>query len=47
MKYRFLSLCAALILAACAVSPTGRHQLRLVSDAEMSLLGVTAFQQLK
>jgi len=47
MKHRFLPLCALVILAACAVSPTGRHQLRLVSDTEMSQMGVTAFQQLK
>src|SRR3546814_17403202 len=35
------------VLTACAVSPTGRHQLRLVSDSEMSQMGVTAFQQMK
>lgn len=34
-------------LTACAVSPTGRHQLRLVSDSEMSQMGATAFQDLK
>lgn len=38
---------AAVLLAACATSPTGRHQLRLVSDSEMSQMGVTAFQQMK
>jgi predicted Zn-dependent protease len=35
------------MLVACATSPTGRRQLRLVSDIEMSQMGVTAFQQLK
>ncbi|NGY05555.1 M48 family metallopeptidase [Solimonas terrae] len=47
MNRRLLTSCAALLLSACAVSPTGRHQLRLVSDSEVSQMGVTAFQQLK
>ncbi len=34
-------------LAACATSPTGRTQLKLVSDAEMNQMGITAFQELK
>ncbi len=34
-------------LAACATSPTGRTQLRLVSDAEMTQMGITAFQEEK
>jgi predicted Zn-dependent protease len=43
-------LCVAVVgavAAACATSPTGRRQLRLVSDSEMSQMGVTAFQDLK
>lgn len=35
------------LAVACATSPTGRRQLRLVSDAEMDQMGITAFQQLK
>lgn len=38
---------AAAVAVACATSPTGRRQLRLVSDTEMSQMGVTAFQKLK
>ncbi|HSW15002.1 MAG TPA: M48 family metallopeptidase [Solimonas sp.] len=38
---------AAALITACATSPTGRTQLRLVSDAEMDQMGVTAFQQMK
>ncbi|MES0873134.1 M48 family metallopeptidase [Sinimarinibacterium thermocellulolyticum] len=40
------SVVAALIVA-CATSPTGRRQLRLVSDAEMAQMGAAAFQELK
>lgn len=35
------------LLVACVTSPTGRTQLKLVSDAEMSQMGATAFQELK
>lgn len=35
------------LAVACATSPTGRRQLKLVSDAEMTQMGATAFQQLK
>lgn len=37
----------AALVAACTTSPTGRTQLKLVSDAEMAQMGATAFQQLK
>ncbi len=47
MKSWILPVCVTLILVACATSPTGRRQLRLVSDTEMSQMGVTAFQDLK
>ncbi len=43
-------LCLAVVgavVTACATSPTGRRQLRLVSDNEMAQMGVTAFQDLK
>lgn len=36
-----------LALAACATSPLGRSQLKLVSDAEMAQMGVAAFADLK
>ncbi|MDD3764328.1 MAG: M48 family metallopeptidase [Nevskiales bacterium] len=35
------------LISACATSPTGRRQLRLVSDAEMSQMGIAAFQSMK
>ncbi|WP_370306154.1 M48 family metallopeptidase [Sinimarinibacterium flocculans] len=37
----------AAMIAACATSPTGRRQLRLVSDTEMAQMGAAAFQELK
>lgn len=42
-----VSLIAALSLAACATSPTGRSQLIAVSDAQMDQLGASAFEQMK
>lgn len=42
-----IALIVALTAAACATSPTGRRQLRLVSDSEMTQMGITAFQKLK
>ncbi len=35
------------VATACATSPTGRRQLKLVSDAEMAQMGAAAFQELK
>lgn len=35
------------LVVACATSPTGRRQLKLVSDTEMAQMGVAAFQELK
>lgn len=35
------------LIVACATSPTGRRQLRLVSEAELSQMGAVAFQQMK
>lgn len=48
-SFRFLMACtvATLCVTACVTSPTGRRQLHLVSDAEVSSMGVQAFQQLK
>lgn len=49
MSRRTLALAtlAAVLAAGCATSPTGRTQLRLVSDEQMSQMGVAAFQQMK
>ncbi len=38
---------ASLLLAGCATSPTGRSQLMLVPDSQMSQMGVSAFNDLK
>jgi predicted Zn-dependent protease len=46
MKTNSLVLCSAL-LAACASSPTGRNQLILFSDDQMSQLGTQSFEQMK
>ncbi len=46
--YRNALLTAVFLLtAACVTTPTGRTQLRLVSDAEMVAMGTTAFAQLQ
>lgn len=41
------TLLIALLLSACATSPTGRNQLILVGDQQMNQMGVTSFQQMK
>ncbi|MGR5165680.1 M48 family metallopeptidase [Vibrio astriarenae] len=38
---------SGLILAACSSSPTGRNQLILFSDSDMSSLGAQSFEQMK
>ena len=35
------------VLTACATSPTGRHQLLMVSDSEVRQMGLATFQQMK
>lgn len=35
------------VVAACATSPTGRSQLMLVTNAQMTLLGAQAFEEIK
>ncbi|WP_266170249.1 M48 family metallopeptidase [Dyella subtropica] len=48
MKLRLLvapALCA--LLAACATSPTGRSQLMMVSDNQMSQMGLTSFNDMR
>lgn len=54
MRSKHLRLCKgvlgtalAAILVACVTSPTGRSQLILVSDAQVSEMGVAAFDQMK
>jgi predicted Zn-dependent protease len=47
MKAAALALVAALLLGACATSPTGRSQLMLVSSSQMSQLGLDAFNQMR
>jgi len=42
-----IALVLASLLTACVTSPTGRSQLMLVSDAQISQMGVAAFDQLK
>lgn len=40
-------LIAAVLVGACATSPTGQRQLRLFPDSEMAKMGATAFEQTK
>lgn len=44
---RFLYLLSAVIVVACATSPLGRRQLKLVSDEQMTQMGVASFTDLK
>jgi predicted Zn-dependent protease len=46
MRTLLVALVAAALLAACATSPTGRTQLRLVSDAQIAAMGAQAFAQI-
>ena len=47
MKRALILLCLTTLLAACATSPTGRRQLLLFPDSEMSTMGATAFDEMK
>ncbi len=48
MKTRHLPIAlAALLLGACATSPTGRSQLMVVSDGQMSQMGLSAFNDMR
>ncbi len=42
-----LPLLGAAVLVACATSPLGRSQLKLVSDSEVSQMGINSFTELK
>ena len=42
-----ISLLTSVAIVSCATSPTGRTQLKLVSDAQMEQMGAAAFSQLK
>lgn len=44
---KFSLLLSAISLAACSSSPTGRNQLLLFSDQDMSSLGAQSFEQMK
>ena len=47
LPFAVVGLIVLLILAGCAVSPTGRRQVILMSPLEMSQMGETAFAQMK
>lgn len=48
MKYRYLLISLAIaVLAGCVTSPTGRSQLMMVSDTQMSQMGLSAFNDLR
>jgi predicted Zn-dependent protease len=48
MKFRHLLASAiGLLLTACTTSPTGRSQLMMVSDDQMSQMGLTAFNDMR
>lgn len=44
---KFASLLTLAGLTACSASPTGRNQLLLFSDKDMSQLGAQSFEQMK
>ena len=45
--YRLIPLLLAVGLSACVTSPTGRSQLMMVSDSQMSQMGLTAFNDMR
>ncbi len=47
MKTTLWGLALAVLLAACATSPLGRSQLKLVSDDQMSQMGIAAFRDMQ
>jgi predicted Zn-dependent protease len=47
LKKLLLTSTCAFLIAACAQSPTGRHQIMLFSDAELSKMGAQTFDTIK
>lgn len=47
MKKILILITTALLVVACAKSPTGRSQLKLFSEAQMSEMGAQAFDAMK
>ncbi|TAL92816.1 MAG: M48 family peptidase [Rhodanobacter sp.] len=48
MKFCYLLIAlAATVLSGCATSPTGRQQLMMVSDSQMSQMGLSAFNDMR
>ena len=47
LKKLFVTLTCALVIAACAQSPTGRRQIMLFSDNELSKMGAQTFETMK
>ncbi|WGV98113.1 M48 family metallopeptidase [Vibrio sp. YMD68] len=45
--FKLSVLCSTIVLTACSASPTGRNQIILFSDQEMSSLGAQSFEQMK
>lgn len=46
-KTPMLAVLAAMLISSCATSPTGKKQLSLVSDQQMSTMGVSAYRDMK
>lgn len=47
LKKLFVTATCALVIAACAQSPTGRRQIMLFNDAELSKMGAQTFDSMK
>jgi predicted Zn-dependent protease len=48
MKYRYLLISTVVaVLAGCVTSPTGRSQLMMVSDSQMSQMGLSAYDDIR
>lgn len=47
LRYCLVPLCLALLLAGCATTPTGRHQLQFYSQSTMDKMGDKAYAQVR
>jgi hypothetical protein len=47
IKKPILTLLSALLMSACATSPTGRTQFSFMPDAQINQMGLQAFEALK